>query len=434
MNKQRMPRFASHPYVKQRIAAAGLLTCVLLSGCSLSQTSPGDEISEGFPAVEEQKPPEDFGQTQEQDSSADDGGAMPDYGAAVTDYGAAEPNNGTAARSYPRGNKITEQTFDVTLRPLGEVTFASYEPDTSDNPLADVVFLIEKDGEVLMQLSGATEDNVGLEAFNQVEAVSFLDYNHDDYDDIIIILSYDFGAGPQAATPHSLIRYYRGTAQDGFIYEEQMSQDASTALAEITVETARNFISGIRVDESASQETADSLEPWQQAYIQYLTNDSVEEAQRGYTLIPLSDDGIPQIVEVGNDEATGCRVVHYADGKAHVTQLNRLFFSYIPGGNLLCNSEGNMDYYYDLVYRLEDGELTLIASGYYGAEDNSNVKYDAQGEPIYQYEWEGVPMSREEYQTAHSKVYDFSKAVENYDYDSLYSLEEIKKMIGEYTN
>lgn len=408
---------------KQQIAAAGILACVLLSACSLSPASPEDEISENIPATEEQEQPEGSGQTQDQGSLADDSDAMPDHDAAAPD-----------CESYPRGDKIAEQTFDVTLRPLGEITFASYEPDTSDNPLADVVFLIEKEGEVLMQLSGTTEDNVGFEMFNQVEAVSFLDYNHDGYDDIIIILSYYFGAGPQAATPHSLIRYYTATAQGGFIYEAQMSQNASTALAEITVETARNFISGVRVDESAGQETDGSLEPWQQAYIQYLTNESVEEAQRGYNLIQLSDDGIPQIMEAGTDEATGCRLVHYADGKAHVTQLNRLFFSYIPGENLLCNSEGNMDYYYDLVYRLEDGELTLIASGYYGAEDNSNVEYDAQGDPIYQYEWEGVQMSREEYQAALSEIYDFSKAVENYDYDDLHSLDEVIKAVAEYRN
>ena len=58
-----------------------------------------------------------------------------------------------------------------------------------------------------------------------------------------------------------------------------------------------------------------------------------------------------------------------------------------------------MDYYYDLVFRLENGEMNLIASGYYGAEDNSNVQYDEEGDPIYLYEWEGVRMSREEYQT-----------------------------------
>ena len=170
---------------------------------------------------------------------------------------------------YPRGNRIDEQSFTVNLRPLGEVTFASYEPDTSENPLSDVVFLIEKEGEVLMQLSGTTEDNVGLEMFHQVEAVSFLDYNHDNYDDIIIILSYYFGAGPQAATPHSLIRYYKGTAEGGFVYEARMSEDASSALVEITVETARNFISGEKTDEpdQIDEDTISKLAPWQQAFL-----------------------------------------------------------------------------------------------------------------------------------------------------------------------
>ena len=38
-----------------------------------------------------------------------------------------------------------------------------------------------------------------------------------------------------------------------------------------------------------------------------------------------------------------------------------------------------MDYYYDLVYRLSGGELIPVASGYYGAVDNSNVQFDEEG-------------------------------------------------------
>lgn len=34
---------------------------------------------------------------------------------------------------YSKGNLIEEQTFKVNLNSLGEVTFASYEPDTVDN-------------------------------------------------------------------------------------------------------------------------------------------------------------------------------------------------------------------------------------------------------------------------------------------------------------
>ena len=40
---------------------------------------------------------------------------------------------------------IKDQTFDVTLEPLGSVTFASYKPDSLQNPLADVMFEIKKE-------------------------------------------------------------------------------------------------------------------------------------------------------------------------------------------------------------------------------------------------------------------------------------------------
>ena len=235
------------------------------------------------------------------------------------------------------------------------------------------------------------------------------------------------------ATTHSTVRYYNGTAEGDFIYQEQMSEDASLALAEITVQTAKDFISGRRVEEGNIREAGKSLEPWQQEYIRYLSNDSQAEAQKGYTMISMTDDGIPQMVEVGIDEATGCRIIHYADGEAHVTQLNRLYFTYIPGENLLCNAEGLMDYYYDLIYRIIDGEMTLIASGYYGAADNSQVQFDEEGNPIYRYEWNGTEMSKEEYQQELSAVYDETKAV-SYDYSDLYTLDEIKNAVSGYMN
>lgn len=147
-----------------------------------------------------------------------------------------------ADNGYPRGEQIAEQTFDLNLEPIGEVTFASYLPDDSGNPLADVVFLIEKDGKILSQLPGVSEDNVNTEMFCQVEAVNFSDYNYDGCDDIILIISYYLGAGPQAATPHSTIRYYTGSETGEFTYEKEMSQNATITLAEITIKTAKEFI------------------------------------------------------------------------------------------------------------------------------------------------------------------------------------------------
>lgn len=336
----------------------------------------------------------------------------------------AEKDTDKIETNYARGNKIEEQTFHVTLRPLGEVTFASYAPDTSLNPLADAVFLIEKEGSVLQELSGVSDNNCRAnQCFLQVEAVSFLDYNEDSYDNIIVICSYEPASGPDVGTGYSEIRYYSGNENGMFSYEEQMSADASAALTEITIQTAKSFI-GI------GNET--SLEPWQQAYINYLQQDSDVESQQGYVLIYIDGDEIPELVEIGDCEATGCRIVNFSNGTVHVTQLNRLYFSYIENENLLCNSEGNMDYYYDLVYGIIDGEMTLLAWGYYGAEDNSNVQFDEEGNPIYRYEWNDVEMSKADYEKELNSIYDTSRAKSGYLWDEWYSVDEIITLLENY--
>jgi hypothetical protein len=46
-----------------------------------------------------------------------------------------------------------------------------------------------------------------------------------------------------------------------------------------------------------------------------------------------------------------------------------------------------------------------------GAEDNTNVKYDAAGDPVYLYYWDGKEVSGKEYELALSSVFDDSKAV-----------------------
>ena len=345
---------------------------------------------------------------------------------------------GGDSQGYPKGDRIEEQSFEVDLRPLGKVTFASYEPDPSGNPLADVVFQMEREGQVLLQLPGTEEGNVAMELFHQVEAVSFLDYNNDGYDDIIVILSYYFGAGPQAATSHSRVRYYKGSAEGSFVYEKEASEAASGALAEITVETAKGFI-GVKTEDTPAEWTGTrdlqtavgSLEPWQQAYLDYLDGESRVESQKGYTLICLSDTEIPQLVEGGDSEANGCRIVAYGEGRVHVTQLDRLHFHYIPDSNLLCNSDGLMDYYYDNVYRLENGELKTVASGHYGKLDDGPMEFDQNGEPVYQYEWNGTRVDKEAYAQALAQVYDTTQAVD-YDYGSLYTVDEVKRVIGDY--
>ena len=192
--------------------------------------------------------------------------------------------------------------------------------------------------------------------------------------------------------------------------------------------------------ESVSEEDADAAEldgeeaetsvlkkddDWKTAYVDYLENVSDTEGQQGYTLIYLDNDDIPELVEVGKSEASGVRIVNYSNGSVHVNGLNRLYFTYIEEKNLLCNSDGLMDSYYDYIYSIVDGELTLVAQGHYGAKDGTGLRFDKNGMPIYTYDWNGEDVSEDEYNADFAKVYDSSAATEGYDTDKLESVKEI---------
>ncbi|MCM1251448.1 MAG: hypothetical protein NC321_01385, partial [Clostridium sp.] len=157
-------------------------------------------------------------------------------------------------------------TFDVNLNPFGKVTFVSYTPDTWESDYADAVFLVEQDGMILSQLPAAFENNVGTELFHSVDAVSFFDYNKDGFDDIIIILSYIPNDGQ--STLHNVVRYYRGAENGIFTYEQEMSESASSALTDITIASAKDFIGqkDLSHDNSPADETylyTDVLEQYQ---------------------------------------------------------------------------------------------------------------------------------------------------------------------------
>lgn len=173
---------------------------------------------------------------------------------------------------YPRWIRIDEQTFDVELNPLGKVTFASYEPDTWNSDYADAVFLVEQNSNILFQLPAVFENNIGTEFFHSVDAVSFLDYNGDGFDDIIIILSYIPDKGQ--STLHNVVRYYSGSQNGSFIYEQEMSESGSSALTNITIASAKDFI-GYKSLSSSMDETYiynDVLEQYRDIFYRDLIN------------------------------------------------------------------------------------------------------------------------------------------------------------------
>lgn len=316
---------------------------------------------------------------------------------------------------------IRDQTFEVNLNPLGKVTFVSYEPEAGENSAADARFELKDGDRTIAVLDGVYKDNNReKERFQKVEAVSFPDYNSDGFNDIIIICSYLPMSGTEAG--RSEVRIYSGSESGAFTLEKGLSETADSALAEKTVQSVLGFLGAGKKNEAPAG--------WKQAYIDYLQAQDIEEWV-GYQLIYLNDDDIPELVKIGNSEAVGCMIAACAGGSVVDNQLNRLYFSYIEKGNLLCNSEGNMDNYYDLVYTMTDGQLSLVASGYYGAKDNSKLEFDENGDPIYQYEWNGKLMSREEYSRALNAVYDTSKARDGYAWEQYLSREQAIQKISE---
>ena len=98
--------------------------CLLLAGCGLHKASVENDVSaKGKSGASKEVQKQQSGQeTLAREETAED-----------------NDNDG-----YQKGNSIEEQTFVVNLCPFGQVTFASYEPDVSDDPFADAVFLIKK--------------------------------------------------------------------------------------------------------------------------------------------------------------------------------------------------------------------------------------------------------------------------------------------------
>ena len=185
------------------------------------------------------------------------------------------------------------------------------------------------------------------------------------------------------------------------------AQKAAETTAAQTLQTTKEAVTQAQTTQAAVTETTQVSDEWKDVYIDYLNNNS-SSRNIGYDLIYLDNDNIPEIIEIGDCEATGCRVVVYNSGSVESTQLRRLGYSYIERDGLLCNDGGHMGYYFDIVYSLKNGELTMIDEGIYQDKDGV-AQTDSSGEYIYDYTWNGNPVSKEEYKAMLNSVYDTSK-------------------------
>ena len=167
------------------------------------------------------------------------------------------------------------------------------------------------------------------------------------------------------------------------------------------------------------------------AYLSYLKEFEYAD-ECTYSLIYVDDDDIPELVIDNGYEAAGCIVLTFHDGALDAWQSSRLNFTYIERGNLICNSDGHMGYYYDFVYTIRDGKWEYVDGGVWG-DPPEGPQFDENDDYIYVYQWDKEEVSEEEYERRLNEVYplEWAKHPEKY-----YILKEIRSLLetGEVTS
>jgi len=160
---------------------------------------------------------------------------------------------------------------------------------------------------------------------------------------------------------------------------------------------------------AAASPTAAPVTTWRRAYRDWLGQNG--DAYNTYGLIYVNDDDVPELAVNTGAEAGGCQILTYGAAGLQVLQTRRLHFTYIKRGNLLCNSDGHMDSYFDDVYAIRNGRWQCIASGEgYGYQGQFN---EVLGRYVCQrYLFNGRSVTLAEYLTALSQAYPKSREAE----------------------
>ncbi len=128
---------------------------------------------------------------------------------------------------------IPEQSFDVKLNDWGEVRFISYSPEAGAD-FEDVSFYLMKDNKVAYSFpyydeNNRTDNDSGL--FDSVESVGFRDVNDDSMMDVIVIINYITGAGPQGMVPRPRARIFLADKTE-FHLAKELTEDIAENMAE----------------------------------------------------------------------------------------------------------------------------------------------------------------------------------------------------------
>lgn len=117
---------------------------------------------------------------------------------------------------------------------------------------------------------------------------------------------------------------------------------------------------------------------WASAYYDYLTKDPEgiammeygfgsgwQEYDYPYVLIYVDDDLAPEIYLKGRDWASGDALLHFHDGKVIEAHFSDSGGNYLPYTGLMLNANLKSGGISEDIYKLENGEMTMIG-GWYG--------------------------------------------------------------------
>ena len=136
---------------------------------------------------------------------------------------------------------IPEQSFDVTLDDWGAVTFVSCEPTSWLVNEEPSFFLVRDDHIVYRFPDNNLKGYSGM--FDSIGAVAFRDINDDGKDDIIIIINYITGAGPQGMIPRPTARIFLAE-QNEFYIADDIETDVVENIAkkDMTIEAIYHYL------------------------------------------------------------------------------------------------------------------------------------------------------------------------------------------------
>lgn len=180
-------------------------------------------------------------------------------------------------------NCIADQTFEVELSEYeGKVYFVSTAPNQDTQKFG---MQIVQDGRVLTQVEAYIPEQLQDKKFTSLDAVSFYDVNYDNNTDIVTIVTYEDTTF--AAIYYGTRAEFEGE-ESNFYIQEQLSENISSRLEQLSIPEIRNLLSNGKKN--------GSFENYKEAYLAVSQLCELENGENTYNLIYFNEDDIPEFV------------------------------------------------------------------------------------------------------------------------------------------